>query len=833
MLAAAVTATAATADKPTEKITPDQLAFFERKIRPVLVAKCYQCHSAEAEKVKGSLLLDTREGIRMGGATGHAVEPGDLKGSLLITALHGVKKDSLMPPKEKLSPEVIADFEKWVLMGAPDPRDGKAKVAKKPELADGKNFWAFQPVKPVAVPQPKDGKWSATDIDRFVLKKLEEKQLKPVADADAATLLRRVYFDLIGLPPSAEQVEAFVKASAAGDRQLAFAKVVDQLLASPQFGERWGRHWLDVARYAESCGKERNYAFTEAWRYRDYVIAAINADKPYDRFIREQVAGDLLPAKDAAQRNEQLIATGFLAIGPKGLNERNREQFTMEQVDEQIDVTTRATLGLTVSCARCHDHKFDPVPTRDYYAMAGIFKSTETHYGIGPGNNGKNRNPSTHVPLVKTFSPPPPLTTKPAEAVQVASATSEKTLTPEMLARMKKFVEANPRLATRFKTMTDAEKVAAFEKIQGNGKAAKAAKVVKKPGKYPEAPEAPKAVGEPNGQWAMGVLDGKAADCPIYIRGELEEKGPVIPRGFVTVLGATEPAKIAPGQSGRLELANWLSSPENPLTARVMVNRVWQHLFGEGIVSTPDNFGATGERPTHPELLDYLAGRLVANGWSLKQMVREIVLTRTYRLSSVTDAKNFASDPDNDYLWRANQRRLDAESIRDGILAASGRLDLKAPGGSPVSSMGDADLGRSARSAGRTDPRYRSVYLPILRELLPEALDLFDFAEPSLVVAAREVTTVPSQALYMLNSPFVQENAAAMANRFQGTSADPAQRIQAAYLTALSRPATAAEVARAETYLKTHAAERGGSPESALTTFCQALFASAEFRYLK
>ena len=851
LLAAVATVTAA--DKPTEKISPDQLAFFEKKIRPVLVAKCYQCHSAEAEKVKGGLLLDTREGTRMGGATGHAVEPGDLKGSLLIAAIRGEKKDQLMPPKEKLPPEVIADFEKWVLMGAPDPRDGKAKLAKKPDLAEGKNFWAFQPVKPIAVPQPKDAKWSASDVDRFVLKKLEENKLKPVADADPHTFIRRLYFDLIGLPPTPEEVTAFVRdyslsqpptfspapakaGEKAGKRESvnpAIERVVDRLLASPHFGERWGRHWLDVARFAESSGKERNYAFPEAWRYRDYVIAAFNADKPYDRFLREQIAGDLLPAKDAAQRNELLIATGFLALGPKGLNERNREAFVMETVDEQIDVATRAALGLTVSCARCHDHKFDPIPQRDYYALAGIFKSTETHFGIGGGGNGKNRQPSTHVPLVKSFSPPPDASaTSPSATTEKPSA---KKLTSEMEARLKKFAEKNSKAALRLKSMSEAEKIAAYERFFGTvGDApAKPAKAAKQQAKYPATPAAPKAIGEPNGQWAMAVLDGKPADCPIYIRGELEEKGPIVPRGFVQVLGAEGPAKIAPGQSGRLELAHWLTAPENPLTARVMANRVWQHLFGEGIVSTPDNFGATGERPTHPELLDYLANRFVANGWSVKQLVREIVLTRTYQLSSASDAKNFAADPDNNFLWRANQRRLDAESIRDGILAISGRLDRKAPGGSPVSGLADTDLGRAARTTLKSDTGHRSVYLPIVRDMLPEALDLFDFAEPSLVVAAREVTTVPSQALYMLNSPFIRENAAAFAKRFQGTSADPKERIAAAYLLAFSRPPTAAELTRAEGYLKTQATERGSSSESALTAFCQALFASAEFRYVK
>ena len=332
----------------------------------------------------------------------------------------------------------------------------------------------------------------------------------------------------------------------------------------------------------------------------------------------------------------------------------------------------------------------------------------------------------------------------------------------------------------------------------------------------------------------MGVLDGKPADLAVYVRGELEEKGPIVPRGFVPVLNqGRADAKIPANQSGRLELANWLASAENPLTARVLANRVWQHLFGDGIVSTADNFGATGERPTHPELLDFLAARFVANGWSVKQLIREVVLSRTYQLSSAQDAKNFAADPDNNFLWRSNQRRLDAESLRDAVLAVGGQLDLKPPGGSPVTALGDIDIGRSRGALVKMDSPKRSVYLPIVRDMVPPVLELFDFAEPSLVVANRDVTTVPSQALFMLNSSFIHENSAAMAKRFQGTSADPRERIATAYLTALSRTPTAAESARAENYLKTHSTEPGCTPETAWTTFCQALMASAEFRYLK
>ncbi len=816
---------AVAADRPVaeEKISPEQLAFFEKKIRPVLAAKCYKCHSAESEKVKGGLLLDTRDGIRAGGATGHAVVPGSLKDSLLITAIRGEKKDMEMPPKEKLSPEVIADFEKWVLMGAPDPRDGKLKVAaKKPDSAAARSFWSFQPVKKVQPPKVKDARWPATDIDRFVLAALEAKSLKPVADADRLTLLRRVCFDLVGLPPTPAQVSAFL----ADKSPKAFEKIVDDLLASPQFGERWGRHWLDVARYAESSGKERNYGYPEAWRYRDYVIASFNADKPYDRFIREQVAGDLLPAKNGAERNELIVASGFLAIGPKGLNERNREAFIMEQVDEQIDVTTRAVLGLTVSCARCHDHKFDPIPTKDYYAVAGIFKSTATFYGTDD-RGGKNRQASTLIPLSKPDAP----VAAPKTAEPSADASASAKPAPEQAgAKLKQLAERNPKLAARLKNMTPEQKAALVERLdakQGTPKSGKAAKN-EKPADVKPAP-----VVEPSGEKAMGVLDGKPADCPIYVRGELEEKGPVIPRGFVTVLGSVSP-KINPSQSGRLELAQWLTAADNPLTARVMANRVWLHLFGKGLVTTADNFGATGERPSHPELLDYLAQKFMAEQWSVKKLIRSVVLSRTYQLSSANDAKAFAADPDNTLLWRANQRRLDAEAIRDAALAASGQLDLAPARGSVLIEIGDGQIGGKGGKTGalRAESRKRSVYLPIVRDMVPDVLELFDFAEPSLVIANRDVTNVPSQALFMLNSSFIYDQSAALARRVT-KEGDVANRITAAYVRALSRTPTTDERARAEQFLAKLSSEPGCSPDSAWTTFCQALLASAEFRYIK
>jgi len=803
--------------------TPDQLAFFEKKIRPVLAQKCYKCHAADSEKIKGGLVLDTREGIRAGGDTGHAVVPGSLGESLILNAFRGEKKMEQMPPKEKLSAEVIADFETWISMGAPDPRDSTTKTAVKKtiDLVAGRSFWAFQPPKASPAPKTKAAEWPRTDADRFVLAALEAKGLKPAVDADKATLIRRVYFDLVGLPPSPEEVSAFLKDKDPN----ALERVVDKLLATPQFGERWGRHWLDVARYAESTGKERNYTFPEAWRYRDYVIASFNQDKPYDQFVREQIAGDLLPAKNAAERNERIIATGFLAIGTKSLNEKNPEIFRMDVVDDQIDVTSRAVLGLTVSCARCHDHKFDPIPNSDYYALAGIFRSTETLYGTGDGEGtAKNRRPSTLVPLVDDDT----LATKPVSPAAAAAPSGRGAgagLDSDTLAKARALAAAGKKAEAR-------ELLQSLRKNGQNigGKAAGAGKYGRQ---AEQVKQEPSKVG-----LAMGVRDGRAADCPIYIRGEVEEKGPIAPRGYVTVMATKNDPVIDKSQSGRLQLADWLVSKENPLTARVMVNRAWQHLFGEGIVRTEDNFGATGEKPSHPELLDSLALQFMAEGWSVKKLVRSLVLSRTYQLSNAYDQKAFQTDADNYLLWRANERRLDAEAIRDAMLAASGNLDLAPGERSVVAKIGDGYIGRGIRPEEfNADSRKRSVYLPIVRDFLPDILGLFDFAEPNLIVASRDVTNVPSQALFMLNSPFVLSQAQSTARRvLADQDIDDRHRIERAYLLTLARPPSGAELARAQDYLSFgKAGEKGATvaSEQEWTNLCQALFACAEFRYIK
>ena len=787
----------------------EQVAFFEKSIRPVLAEKCYKCHSAESEKVKGGLLLDTRDGIRGGGDSGHAVVPGNLEESLLIKALRYTDKDIAMPPEKsggKLPAAVIADFEKWVKMGAPDPRESSGgKVAKKKiDFVEARKFWAFQLPRAAPLPPVKDTAWPRTDIDRFVLAGLEAKNLKPVADADPRVLIRRIYFDLIGLPPTPEEVVAFVPESVR-DPQSAIRNCTDRLLASPQFGERWGRHWLDVARFAESSGKERNFTFPEAWRYRDWVIGALTADKPYDQFIRDQIAGDLLPAKDAAERDAHLVATGFLALGPKSLNEKNREQFRMDLVDEQIDATSRAVLGLTVACARCHDHKFDPVPQKDYYALAGIFRSTETFFGTDAAG-GKNKNATALLPLSESLAP----------SAQAAPAKN---------ARLADFLAQNPAKAQRFKNLTPAKKARVLERFAGKAGA-----------------NQPEPVTKSDGERAMGVRDGKPSDSRVLVRGELDQPGERVSRGFVTVLGSGSAPTIPASTSGRAELADWLVSESNPLTARVMANRAWLHLVGAGLVRTADNFGATGDKPSHPELLDFLALKFMADGWSVKSLIRTIVLSRAYQLGSAWDAKNYEADPDNVLLWRASPRRLDAEAIRDAMLAASGRLELKPPTGSVVANVGDGYIGKGLRPEQfDVTANYRSVYLPVVRDFVPDALAIFDFAEPSLVVASRDVTNVPSQALYLMNNDFVIAQSQAMAKRILSTPLDYPTRISLAYHLALSRPPTEAERTRADTYLRAEArglmtAKSGNVPEASeasWATLCQALFACAEFRYLR
>lgn len=757
------------------------LEFFEKKVRPLLVDNCYNCHSADTN-AKGGLRVDDRNGLLQGGNGGAAIIPGDPENSLLIQAVRYSDDSLKMPPKKQLTPEQVADLTQWVKEGAVWPAVGVPVDLNKPNEKYErlrKEHWAWQPLKATSAPQVSDAAWARDDIDRYILAKLDERGLKPVADADKVTLIRRVTFDLTGLPPSPEEIDAFVNDSSA----TAFEKVVDRLLASTTFGERWGRHWLDVARYGESTGSSRNVPYPHAWRYRDYIIDAVNSDKPYDQFIREQIAGDLLPASTPEQRIEQTIATGFLALGVKDVNQRFKVRFTMDNIDEQIDTVTRAVLGLTASCARCHDHKFDPIPTKDYYALAGIFQSTDLCAGVRNKMGGGGLD-YYDTSMLLVLNPGNAAVADPAKIDELKKKVEEARKAFAALRDSPEGAELGPN--GRPKRQAARQK---WNRLQGELNSL----------------SDPTANG---GQVAFGVRDAqKIGDTEVRIRGEAEKLGPVVARGFLSLLQFAEPASLPADQSGRLQLAQWLTSDKNPLTSRVFVNRVWQHLFSEGLVRSPDNFGLTGDVPSHPELLDHLAQRFVDGGWSVKKLIRQIVLTRAYQLGADAPANIVAIDPANRLVWRHSPRRLEAEEIRDATLAAAGKLNLSRPAASPAKDFKVQEMpnnGPVARKLGddASVSLHRSVYLPLLRGLVPISLEVFDFAEQGMVTGSRDATTVATQALYLMNDPFVRRNALQLAERvLEKTELDDAGRVALAYRLTVGRAPTTIEVDRAKSYL--------------------------------
>ena len=818
--------------EPAGQLDPAHVSFFEKRVRPVLVNRCYECHSA-GKKIKGGLRLDHREGLIRGGDSGPAIVPGNPEKSLLITTIRHIDDDLKMPEKEKLPEQEIATLTRWVTLGAPDPRLEKSEPLKVTEIdyEEGRKFWSFVPPAKKDVPALQDSEWPLTGIDRFVLAALEARGLEPVEAANRRTLVRRLCFDLIGLPPTVEQIETFL--SDKGSTPEAVTRLVDQLLASPHFGERWGRHWLDVARFSESNGMERNFTYPHAWRYRDYVINSFNKDKPYDQFIREQLAGDLLDETAAPKttREERLTATGFLALGPKILNERDKQIFQMEMVDEQIDASTRAVLGLTVSCARCHDHKFDPIGIQDYYALAGIFTSSRTLYGTKGG--GGNRQPTELIAISEK---------NPSQAT--AREEHQKTL---------KSVQGKLAKTTRqyqnLKKQSARNKDRKPENKAGNAGKNGPGKNAPEPAKRMEdmrrqMQELKKEVAKlrknspPDPDFAMGVAEGTAAACRICLRGDPKKRGPAVERGFLNVIAASNQSAITDKTSGRRELAEWMVARENPLAARVMVNRIWHHLFGAGLVRTVDNFGKMGEAPSNPALLDQLAVNFMENGWSVKALIREITCSRVYQLSGNHHEKNYQLDPENRLSWQMSRRRLGAEAIRDAILQAGGQLEKTPFPGSVLQELGDINYGRSnAVSFGRKVARHRSIYLPIIRNALPEVLRVFDFAEPSLIVGRRQITTVPTQALYLLNDPFVLEQTEAIAQRLIDSTTDEGERIDLAYTLTLGRPATTLERERSLALLHDIGAGLNGKNDQerqgvAWATLAQSLIASAEFRYL-
>ena len=790
-------------------VSPSQAKFFEEKIEPILMDSCYECHSRESGQNKGGLVLDSRVGLRQGGNTGPGIVPHQLEESWLWLAVSRTEPDYEMPPKVSLPDEVIEDFRTWIEMGAPDPRTGEADVTTEIDVEAGKEFWSFRTPRRQEPPPVTDSAWSTTSIDRFVHAKREEEGLEPVAPASADAILRRLCYDLIGLPPTIEFAERFREAWQENSRN-AIESTVDRLLASKQFGERWGRHWLDVARYAESNGKGANQTYTNAWRYRDYVIDSMNEDKPIDRFILEQLAGDLLPAPSEKQWQEQAIATGFLALGPKNLRERNSRQFTMDMVDEQIDATSTAFLGLTVSCARCHDHKTDPIPTQDYYALAGIFLSSQTHYGTDGIGGRYNQGDLIELPLPDEM---------------------EKTYSDEEIAGMELELAA-VRGQLRDHAAAKRKMMQAEPGSSENQQRSSAKKIRARESQLVETLESLAGSGEVKA-YAMGMSDKKeVADTTILVRGEVDSPAQVVARGFLQVLDHSA-VPIANDASGRLEMARWIASNRNPLTARVYVNRVWEKLMGQGLVASVDNFGTTGRPPTHPELLDHLAIQFMESGWSLKNLVRSIVVTRTYLAGSEFHSGNYAQDPDNKFLWRAAPRRLDAESFRDSILATTQQLRFDRPFRSPVAEHSMVELGRKGSPNVHFQfPPYRSVYLPPVRDAMPELIELFDGADPELVTGSREESNGADQSLFLLNSPFVVEQSRHFAERLEAHSSRIDEQVRHAFLCAFGRAPTGIEYDSAIRFHRDFTGSDRGADREFLTLLCQGLFCSAEFRFL-
>jgi Protein of unknown function (DUF1553)/Protein of unknown function (DUF1549)/Planctomycete cytochrome C len=732
MLLAAVITRAEEKKDAAPEFPREDVEFFENYVRPLFVTRCIDCHGPDKQEAK--LRLDSREAVLAGGENGPAIVPGDPDHSLLIAAVHYKDDRVQMPPKGKLDEDKLAALTRWVKLNAPWPtRNATLKpIVAIPEFhitPESRDFWSLKPVVQPPLPSVQRTDWPQTAIDAFSLCKLESQGLSPAAAADKRTLLRRVTFDLTGLPPSPGELDAFLAAST---ERAAYAAVVDRLLDSPQYGERMARLWLDVARYGEDQAhtfEARRYP--QGFRYRDWVVAAFNRDLPYDEFIRQQIAADQY---DGPDQTERLAALGYFACGPVYYGDRNG----MDQIADRIDTLTRGFLGLTVACARCHDHKYDPISTVDYYSLAGVFASTEY----------------VEHPLVSQ-----------AEIDEIEKSLNEKEKNDKK--RQKKYPFLH--------TLQDAKQV---------------------------------------------------RNVQVHVRGNAETLGPEAPRRFVEVLCTDQPAPFTTG-SGRKELAEAIASPTNPLTARVIVNRIWQQHFGRGLVRTPSNFGVLGERPTHPELLDYLAAKFIASGWSIKALHRDVVLSATYQQSSVdltnpkSEIRNPKSvDPDNRLLWHYPRRRLEAEMWRDAMLSVSGQLD-GAHGGPSI-------------ELAKEDNRRRTLYGFVSRHELDPFLRLFDFPDPNITSDMRPVTTVPLQQLFVLNDEFLIASARALADRVQDASADDEQRIRAAYELLYSRPPSDAEIAIGKQYLA--GSDQPAGDEAVKLTrwerYAQALLAANEFMYL-
>jgi mono/diheme cytochrome c family protein len=925
------------------------LTHFEQRIRPLLIQNCIECHGPD--KQKGGLRLDSRAGWQTGGDSGPALVPGKLAESKLWQAISYTDRDLKMPPKRKLKDSEVADLKLWIESGAPDPRDEVASSAKGKSARADASFWSFQPPRDAPAPAVKNTAWPANDIDRYILSKLEENHLAPAPDASPAVLQRRLAFDLTGLPPDVSQPAPQTLAE--------YEKRVDELLASSAFAERFASHWLDIARFAESSGGGRSLPFKDAWRFRDYVIESIRDNVPLDRMITEHLAGDILPATDAAARRRQVTATGFLALGPTNYEEQDKGMLRMDIVDEQMDTLGRAFLGMTLGCARCHDHKFDPISARDYYALAGILRSTKTlknytdnvaHWidtplpldgeaeqalqkqekqvgalkeqiaeikdslrdagsadlrtrrtisisdlpgivvddtaaqkvgvwkqstsyapYIGSGylsdnNDGKGEKTVSFTPKIpKTgryevrlaFNAGP--NRAESATVTILHADGEELKGVKMVTDSLKglqfaslgtyrfeangqgFVLVSNAASQGFVTVDAVQFLPADETVEDvaakKEKDKESPTAVKLKRKLAELEKELKAVqkGQAGRPEAMSVAEDTAPeDAKIHIRGSTRNLGATVPRGFIqAALHGSAPA-IPADASGRLQLAQWLTSRENPLTARVMVNRIWHWIYGAGIVRTTDNFGSTGETPSHPELLDHLAVRFMEDGWSLKHLIKQMVMSHTYRMASAHAA---TTDPDNRLLSHMNRKRLDAECLRDAMLSAAGTLE-RSFGGPGISEAKAVDANDSKiqnlEYGYQFQDTRRSLYTAAFRNVRHPLFEVFDFADINQPIAQRTTSTVATQALFLMNSPKVIEQARNAADVVLKSAPETDARITAAFRHSLQRQPTEKEKALVREYLESSQSGNATAEDirDLWARFIQDLWSTPEFRFL-
>ncbi len=811
------------AENPPTRDDPE--THFELKVRPVLAGTCLKCHNEK--KASGGLRLDAREFLVEGGDNGPAMLPGDPENSLIVQAIRYNHETLRMPPNKQLPKEVAADFATWIAAGAVWP-ESKPAIA----TSEAKGHWAFEPIRALDPPADPTG-WAESPIDRFIAQGHRKSGLHPVAPADKRALIRRASFDLTGLPPTPEQVEAFVS----DDRPDAFAQVVDRLLASPQYGERWGRYWLDLARYADTAGDNSDYPIPEAYLYRDYVIDAFNADKPYDQFLIEQIAGDLLAESGPPETYaERVIATGFLAQAKRFGTHKLEDMHLI--IEDTLNTTGQVVLGLTLRCARCHDHKYDPITSKDYYGLYGFFASTQYPFA----GSEEERHASEFAAII----PPDERKAREArhaEAIAALKAEIQRRETESDLSR--RIEELDRKIASNAQgAPADCEPTTAEERER---KVAEWKAERDKTRKRLDTELAPlrknldRLEKEPPADipLAYAVRDGKPTDAAIQRNGNPRERGDVVPRGVPSILAPASPLEIPQGSSGRLQLAQWLASPDNPLTARVMVNRIWQHHFGKPIVPTPSDFGFRGTPPTHPELLDWLARAFIDSGWSIKAMHRTIMLSKTYQLASAHDASNAEADAGNLLYWRFDRRRLDAEALRDTLLTLGGNLETGRPGPHPFPPPKRWTFTAHHQFKAVYPSNHRSVYLMVQRLHPHPYLALFNGPDTSMSTPVRDASTVPLQALYLLNSEFVHDQASRFARLLLDTSSDATSRIDLAYQKTFARPASEAERTRALAFVEQYqsALEQEGSPADrreldSWTSFVRLLLASNEFYFI-